>query len=221
MRGTFFIVGTPIGNLQDLTFRALETLKKVDVVFCEDTRRSLKLLNAYEIRKPLYSCPQFKEKKELKRILSYLEEEKSVAFMTDAGMPALSDPGAYLVGSIRKTGFKVEVIGGVSSLSYFISMLGEEISEFEFGGFLPHRAKDRERWILEQKKIPRIFFESPHRMESTLNIFQKLAPLARLSFAKEISKISESFYEGTASEILSQIKSFKGEWIGCSWGSAC
>jgi 16S rRNA (cytidine1402-2'-O)-methyltransferase len=111
MKATLFIVGTPIGNLADMTLRALNTLKEVDVIYCEDTRRSIKLLNHYEIKKPLKSCPYFKERSQVAPILEHLTSGESIAYISDAGMPGLSDPGEILVDEVRKACFDVQVIG--------------------------------------------------------------------------------------------------------------
>ncbi|MBN8554703.1 MAG: 16S rRNA (cytidine(1402)-2'-O)-methyltransferase [Deltaproteobacteria bacterium] len=215
MPGTLFLIGTPIGNLKDITLRALEILKSVDVVYCEDTRRSIKLLNAYEIKKPLKSCPHFKEKKQIAPILDALAGGQSIAYVSDAGMPGLCDPGEILVAAVREANFKVEIIGGVSSLTHFIAGLGEELESFSFVGFLPARVIDREKVFSQKLAAPMIFFESPHRIQSSLEILRDKYPDIRLILAKELSKISEDFFSGTPTQLLGKIKSFKGEWIGC------
>jgi len=213
----FFLVATPIGNLGDFSFRAVETLQKVDVIFCEDTRRSSKLLQHYEIQKSLQSCPYYRERSGVERISKILAEGNKVAYLTDAGMPGLCDPGAILIGEIRKAGYRVEVIGGVSALSYLIGLLGVELETFRFVGFLPAKRSQREKFFGLEVLEPTIFFESPHRMESTLQICAERKPSSRLSLAKEISKVSERLYEGTSGALLSEIKSWKGEWVGLVW----
>lgn len=215
--GVFYIIGTPIGNLSDLSFRALEVLKSVDVLFCEDTRRTLKLLNAYEIRKPLKSCPHFKEKENAQSIVERLQSGEHVGLVTDAGMPGLSDPGSHIVGLVRKAGLKVEIIDGPSALTHFIAGLGENLNEFKFIGFLPAREKDRRDSFSRPVQEPIIFFESPHRIESTLRILSEISPQRRISLGKEFTKISEAFFNGTPDELLNLIRSFKGEWVGCLW----
>jgi 16S rRNA (cytidine1402-2'-O)-methyltransferase len=211
----FFVVGTPIGNLQDITLRALEILRSVDIIFCEDTRRSIKLLNHFEIKKTLKSCPYFKERAGAVEIIRALSDGKSVAYISDAGMPALSDPGALLVGDIRKAGFTVEIIGGVSALSHFLAGIGEELSHFIFYGFLPPRLKDRQELIQKNWDYPVIFFESPHRIGSTLELLVAQRPGWRLHLGKELSKISEKFFSGSPEEVMKKLGSTKGEWIGC------
>lgn len=214
MAGEFFIVGTPIGNLGDMTLRAIEVLKSVDAIYCEDTRHSLKLLNHFEIKKPLQSCPQFKEKKSIDDLVSRLDRGEKIAFISDAGMPGICDPGAYLVRAIRNAGHKIEIIGGTSSLTSFLSGCGIEIESFRFIGFLKPRVIDRQRVFEKGFDEPTIFFESPHRIESTLHLLKDEFPKQQLILAKELSKVSEAFFEGTAVELLNSIKSFKGEWIG-------
>jgi len=213
-----FIVGTPIGNLSDITLRALEVLRAADVIYCEDTRRTIKLLNAYEIKKPLKSCPYFKERSQSEQILERISRNEKVVYVSDAGMPGLSDPGHILVEVVRQAGFAVHIIGGVSALTHFVAGLSRELDNFLFCGFLPARTKDREGYLKDASdELNLIFFESPHRIKSTLELLQKFHPQRQLSLAKELSKISEKFYEGTVESVRSSITSFKGEWIGCLW----
>jgi len=211
----FYVVGTPIGNLGEMSLRAIDILKSVEIIFCEDTRHSLKLLNHFQISKPLRSAPYFKENQAGDEILSNLRLGKKIAFITDAGMPGVSDPGAKLVGLVREAGFKIEVIGGVSSLTSFIAGLGRELESFRFVGFLPSRTQDRKKFFSEDVLEPTIFFESPHRIEGTLDLIIEIRPESDLGLGKEISKISEAFYLGKPSAVKAGVRSFKGEWIGC------
>jgi 16S rRNA (cytidine1402-2'-O)-methyltransferase len=215
MEPGLYIIGTPIGNLKDITLRALETLRELDVIYCEDTRRTIKLLNAYEIRKPLKACPHFREKSSVEVIVGQIQNGERVGFVTDAGVPGLSDPGAVIVAGVRAARLPISVIGGVSALTYFISGMGEDLSSFRFIGFLPSRQKEREDLFRKERLEPLIFLESPHRIESTLEILKELQPSSRMILAKELSKISEKFFQGSPLEVLQEISSFKGEWIGC------
>lgn len=215
MKGIFYVVGTPIGNLQDITLRALQTLKEINVIFCEDTRRTLKLLNYFEIKKPLKSCPYFRERSHVEEILKHLERGEKIAYVVDAGMPGISDPGSILVHEIRKKGFKVEIIGGVNALTYFLSGLGVELEKFQFIGFLPDRSKRRADLFQKNISEPLVFFESTHRIQRTLELLKERCPQRKIILGKELSKISENFFEGTAEQLLLQILSFKGEWVGC------
>lgn len=217
MAGTLFIVGTPIGNLEDITLRALRILKEVDVIYCEDTRRTLKLLNHFEIRKPLKSAPYFKEREAAAKIEEHLSRGESVALVSDAGMPGISDPGSLVIHAIREKKYAIEIIGGVSSLTHFICGAGASLEKFRFVGFLPPRVKDRESFFSGDSSEPVIFFESPHRIESTIEILARLFPERRLTLGKEFTKISEAFFFGRTSEIRKQISSTKGEWVGCLW----
>lgn len=197
-----------------MTFRAVETLKTVDLIYCEDTRHSIKLLNHFEIKKHLKSCPQFKEKNSIQELLDRLGRGENIAFISDAGMPGICDPGEYLVRAVRDAGYRIEIIGGTSSLTSFLSGCGVELERFSFIGFLPARVVDRRKIFDKGILEPLVFFESPHRIESTLGLLKEVYPAQKLILAKELSKISENFFEGTADELLKVIKSFKGEWIG-------
>lgn len=212
-----YIVSTPIGHLKDISLRALEVLKSVDLIFAEDTRRSAKLLNAYEIKKPLKSCPYFKERKGAGQIIQELKAGREVAYLTDAGTPNLSDPGAILVNEVRTADLPVEVIGGVSALTYFLAGLGHELESFRFVGFLPAKTAQVAKIVENGFHEPTIFFESPHRIERLLKIVAERKPDLKMSLAKELSKISEAFFEGIASDLINRIPSWKGEWVGLFW----
>lgn len=213
----FFLIGTPIGNLDDITFRALKILREVDIIYCEDTRRSLKLLNHFEISKTLRSCPYFKEKKSSEEILLELRAGKKVAYVSDAGMPGLCDPGAILISTVRNAGFAVDVIDGVSALTHFIALLGRELDDFHFCGFLPEKREKRRRFFETTSDKNILFFESKHRLETSLQMMAELSPERRLSLGKEFTKVSEAFFEGAPGELLRQINSWKGEWVGLWW----
>lgn len=213
--GKFYVVGTPIGNLQEITLRALEVLNEASLILCEDTRRTLKLLNHYEIKKPLKSAPYFKERRMAEELKGYLQRGEKVAFVSDAGVPGLSDPGAAYVAVAREFGFEVEVVGGVSALTSFLSGLGRELNSFRFIGFLPSKRLQRRKLFDVELQEPWIFFESPHRLLTSLEILAEIQPAAEICMAKELSKVSEKFYWGQAGQLLQIIDSFKGEWIGC------
>lgn len=156
----FFVVATPIGNLGDITLRAIETFKNVDLIFCEDTRRTAKLMNHLGIQTPLRSAPYFKEQKESDSMLRLLAEGKSIALVTDAGTPGLSDPGSIFVKKARDAGYPVEVVAGVSALTHFLAGLGYELSEFHFCGFLPAKTNQKKNWILGSSSVARIFLKA-------------------------------------------------------------
>jgi 16S rRNA (cytidine1402-2'-O)-methyltransferase len=213
----FYLVGTPIGNLDDITLRALKVLKDVDLIYCEDTRRTIKLLHHFQVSKVLRSCPYFKERKVSEEIVNELRDGKKIAYVSDAGMPGLCDPGAVLISAVRKAGFDVDVIGGVSALTHFVSLLGRDLDEFSFCGFLPEKRERKRRFLESKNECNLLFFESKHRLESSLAIMAELSPNRLLSLGKEFTKISESFFEGTPKDLRAEINSWKGEWVGLWW----
>jgi 16S rRNA (cytidine1402-2'-O)-methyltransferase len=215
----FYVVASPIGNLGEISLRALDVLKSVDTIYCEDTRRSVKLLNHYQISKPLRSAPYFKEREAAEKIVTQLQAGQSVAYLSDAGVPGLCDPVATLVEQVRAAHLKVEIVGGVSALTSFIAGAGREISSFYFAGFLPPRVKDREDFFDTLIHPVCLFFESPHRIQSTLEILVKKTPEDDVILAKEISKISEAFYSGKPKDLAGLISSWKGEWVGAVFKS--
>lgn len=210
-------MGTPIGNLKDISLRALDVFREVDVIYCEDTRRTVKLLNAYEIKKPLKSAPYFKEREASAKILERLKSGESVAYATDAGMPSVSDPGSIVVSEAREAGYAVEIIGGVSSLTHFLAGMGHELESFIFVGFLPHKSTQKLKLFQSENDRPLIFFDSPHRIEKTLKLVEENFHDRQMILAKELTKRSEAFFQGRAGEILQKVPSWKGEWLGLIW----
>src|SRR5579863_3949781 len=162
MPGTLFVVATPIGNLEDLTFRALRTLREVDLVAAEDTRRTLKLLTHYEIRKPLVSLREHNEVRETPRLLARLERGQNLALVTDAGTPGIADPGARLVQAARAASIATVPIPGPSALTAALSVAGLAVPQFVFRGFAPARQSERTRWFEEVRREwrPVVFFEA-------------------------------------------------------------
>ena len=167
--GTLFVVATPIGNLEDLTFRALRTLKEVDLVAAEDTRRTAKLLAHYEIRKPLRSLRAHNEAREAQRLVHELAAGAQIALVSDAGTPAIADPGFVLVQRAREAGLRVVPIPGVSAVTTALSVAGLDASSFVFLGFAPSRTSERTIWFdaLHGEERLLVFFEAPHRMADT------------------------------------------------------
>ncbi len=209
---TLFIVGTPIGNLEDITLRALRVLKEVDVILCEDTRVTQKLLAKYEIEaKQLATYNEQESGVTAGKITQWLEEGKSVALVSDAGTPGISDPGAVLVEKIRthlKTStsdveVKVESVPGPSALTSALSIAGVPIHDFVFLGFLPHK-KGRETLFKEIAGSERtmVFYESPHRILKALESLQKFAPNKKITIARELTKIHEQIISGSAEALL-------------------
>lgn len=204
--GTLSIVATPIGNLGDITLRALETLKNADAIACEDTRVSAKLLTRYEISKPLLIYNGVQARVQSARVLALLAEGKRVALVTDAGTPAISDPGTELVAAARALGARIEAIPGASALTAALSISGIDTSEFIFLGFLPHK-KGRQtifKQIAEEKRAV-VFYESPHRIEKALVSLATVAPTRRILACRELTKIHEEVVEGTAEEVRAKL----------------
>ncbi|HSF99640.1 MAG TPA: 16S rRNA (cytidine(1402)-2'-O)-methyltransferase, partial [Vicinamibacterales bacterium] len=193
MAGTLFVVATPIGNLEDLSFRALRTLREVDLVAAEDTRRTAKLLARYEVRKPLVSLREHNEAREAPRLLGRLSEGTSIALVSDAGTPGISDPGARLVRAAREAGLPVVPIPGPSAITTALSVSGVSASEFVFLGFPPSSGPPRVNWLAKLATEDRtvVFFESPHRIERTIReILEVKQPIY---VHRELTKIHEDF----------------------------
>ena len=198
--GVLAVVATPIGNLEDITLRALRTLRECDAVVAEDTRRTRVLLTAHGIARTLISLPAFDEQRRLPRILERLDAGETIALCTDAGTPALSDPGARLVRAAREAGHEVRPIPGPSALTAALSAAGLPADAFCFLGFLP-RTPSRMKGAVERALLTRhtvVFFESPQRLTKTLRL---LAPVLRdreVMVARELTKVHETFHAGTA-----------------------
>ena len=218
--GTLFIVATPIGNLQDITFRAIETLKSVDRVVAEDTRMTAKLLARYEIKKPLFSLHARSIRRDFEKVVEMVERGESVALVTDAGTPAISDPGAFIVEMVReKCGEKAIVpIPGPSAVIAALSASGMVADEFVFLGFLPHK-KGRQKLLDEVTAMKRtvVVYESPHRMKKLLEELVKRTPERKLVIARELTKMFEQVAAGTAAELHERFIqgdiSGKGEFV--------
>jgi 16S rRNA (cytidine1402-2'-O)-methyltransferase len=205
----FYVVATPIGNMRDITFRALETLKEVDLILCEDTRVTSKILNKFGIKVPTMSYHAQSKLAKVDKIFELLKEGKNLALVSDAGTPGISDPGAMLVSEIKKK-FENEVevipIPGVTAVITALSASGFPTHEFTFLGFLPHK-KSRETLFKEIAVAKRtmVFYESPHRILKTLDSLDKFCPDKRVCIARELTKIYEEFKTGSAKELLEYI----------------
>ncbi len=211
-----YIVSTPIGNLQDITLRALDILKTVDYILCEDTRHSIILLKAHGLCTPLKSYHLFNERARMDEILKDLGEEKSIALISDAGTPVLCDPGARIVQAAHDAGHNVQVIPGASALTAAAALAGIE-APFQFIGFLP-RTQGRLQRTLEEMlayKGNSIAYESPQRLLKTLKLLHLLAPEHKVIVARELTKHFEQLHRGTPAELLAYWKerSVKGECV--------
>lgn len=203
----FYVVATPIGNMGDITLRAIETLKNVSLVLCEDTRQTKKLLDKYNISKPTMSYHAQSKLAKTDKIFALLEEGKDLALVSDAGTPGISDPGALLISQIyARQGLaetKIIPIPGASAVITALSASGLPTHEFTFLGFLPHK-KGRETLFKEIAMSERtmVFYESPHRILKTLESLEKFCPNKKVCVARELTKIYEEFKTGTPSEVL-------------------
>ncbi len=205
--GKLYVVPTPIGNLKDITLRSLDILREVGVIACEDTRRTLKLLNHYEIKgKKLIPHYDPKERKTLPKILSVLEKE-DVALVTDAGMPAISDPGYLLIRECIERGIEVEVLPGPSAVITALVGSGFPTDSFYFCGFLPRKGLKKFLLGLDRfRNTTMIFFESPHRLLKTLSVMAEVIPNSQVCVARELSKVHEEYIRGAPHQIIEIIK---------------
>jgi len=209
---SLYIVSTPIGNLDDITIRAIEVLKNSDIILCEDTRRSLKLLNHLEIKKKLISYHKFNEKKELEKIIKYLNEGKILSLISDAGTPSLSDPGRLLIQTCIQKNIKVIPIPGVSSITTSMSISGFK-DQFLFYVFVPNTEKELEKILssLCQFSFSQVFFIPSIKINFYLKKFKQFFSGRKLLIAKELTKLHESFYREDIDKINMFKTSIKGE----------
>lgn len=199
-----YVVATPIGNLNDITLRALEVLKSADVIAAEDTRHSGNLLRHFEIRKPLVSYQEHNEAMRSQELAERLAGGENVALITDAGMPGLSDPGARLIRKCIERGLPFTIIPGASSILTALAGSGFSLEKFSFRGFLPVKSGQRERELrtAAEREETTVFFESPYRILKTLAAAAEIMPDRPLCVARELTKKFEEFRRGTAAELL-------------------
>ena len=217
MASTLFIVPTPIGNIEDITLRALATLKSVSCIACEDTRVSQKLLSKYSIGVRLLDCHKFNEKQRSSEIIKLLENGEDVALISDAGTPLISDPGSVLLREIHERGFKTVSLPGACAVTTFLSSIERETEEFAFVGFLP-RTEPKQAELFEKfKNINTVFYEAPTRLMKTLeNIKNTLGDDCRVAIGRELTKVYEEIKSGSVNEIIDYYSSntLKGEIVG-------
>jgi len=214
---TLYLVATPIGNLEDITLRALRTLRECDVVAAEDTRRTGLLLKHFGISKPLLSYFQFNEAKRSEEILERLGRGEKVALATDAGTPGISDPGERVVKAAVAAGFRVESVPGPCALVTALTASGLPTDEFHFIGFLPHKSGQRRRKLEKLKTVPGTLalYESPYRIEKLMQELTEVMPERRLVLARELTKKFEEFLRGKPAELLEVARNrrLKGEFV--------
>lgn len=216
-QGRLYIVSTPIGNLEDITLRALDILKKVDYIACEDTEHSLKLLNYYGIKKPLISYWSEREKVRAEEIIQKIKTGHKVALITDAGTPGISDPGAVVIKRAIEEEIEIIPVPGPSALIAALSVSGISSNEFTFIGFLPVKQAQRRKKLLELSTDRRtlVFYEAPHRVIQSLNDMLEVLGDRYVAVARELTKIHEEVIRGRLSEIIQRLESSKiaGEYV--------
>lgn len=222
-KGTLYIVATPIGNLADITFRAIEILKSVDIILCEDSRVSGKLLAYFEIKKPLKSFHQHSDDKVFDEIISLLESGKNIALITDSGTPGISDPGGklnnklYIKNNKDDSKIKIIPIPGASASASAVSVSGLVEKEFYFAGFLPKKKGRQTKFMeLSRLEVPIVIYESAFRVEKTLRDIEKFfGGETEVFLAREMTKKFEEYWGGEVGEIISDLKNhtIKGEFV--------
>jgi 16S rRNA (cytidine1402-2'-O)-methyltransferase len=214
---TLYLVATPIGNLEDITLRALRVLKECDVVAAEDTRRSGQLLKHFGLAKPLLSYFQFNEARRSEEIIERLRRGEKIALVTDAGSPGISDPGERVVKAAITAGFRVEAVPGACALVAGLTASGLPTDEFHFTGFLPHKSGQRRNKLESLKTFDGtlVLYESPYRIEKLLGELNEVFPERQVVLARELTKKFEEFLRGTPGELIEQTKtrSLKGEFV--------
>lgn len=210
-----YLVPTPIGNLEDITIRSLNVLKSVDVILCEDTRESGKLLKKYEINKRVISCHEFNEEKVKGKVIDLLKEGKDIALITDQGTPIISDPGVVVVREVLEKGYNVISLPGATAFVPALTMSGLDPSPFIFYGFLNSKISKRKKEleVLSNYPMTIIFYEAPHRIESTLNNILEVMGNREVALVRELSKVHEELRRGTVKEVLKNIDTVKGELV--------
>lgn len=212
--GTLYVVATPIGNLEDITLRALRVLREVQLIAAEDTRRTAKLLQHYSITTPTTSLHEHNEAQKAAGLVRRLDEGLDVALVSDAGTPLVSDPGQRLVAAARTAGHQVVAIPGPSAVMTILAAAGVEGTEFTFLGFPPRRSTDLSRWVELELSSPRavVFFEAPHRVRSTLEVMKQVLGDRPILIGRELTKLHEEVVERPISAHLDALQSPKGEF---------
>lgn len=212
---TLYIIPTPIGNLEDMTFRAIKILKEVDLIFCEDTRITRQLLNHFEIHKPLISNHKYNEYVEKEKILENLKLGKNIALVSDRGTPGISDPGYEAIKYVIDNGYNVVCLPGANALIPALVMSGINPQPFLFYGFLNSKASKQKEELEKIKNLEYsiIFYEAPHRLKNTLGNIMKVLGNRNISLAREISKIHEEVIRDTIENVISICDTLKGEFV--------
>ena len=213
--GNLYLIPTPIGNIEDITLRALNILKSVDLIYAEDTRETLKLLKFYNINKTVSSCHKYSEMMHRDKIITELLNGKNIGYMTDRGTPLISDPGNVIVEYAIKNNINVIALPGASALLPALNMSGLSNERFLFYGFLNSKKTDAKKELIDLKEIKQtlIFYEAPHRIEETLKLLLEVLGDRNIALAREISKIHEEIIRDKISNVLKQVDTIKGEIV--------
>lgn len=214
-KNTLYIIPTPIGNIDDITFRALKLLKEVDVIFAEDTRTTNLLLSKFEIKNKVKTCQKFTEISSSKEIIEYLKSGMNVALVSDRGTPLISDPGYLVTKEVIKAGFNVVALPGACAFIPALNMSGINAEKFLFYGFLSNKNGEQEKELEMLKNInfTIVLYEAPHRLDKTLQNILKIMGNRSISISREITKIYEEVFRGTVTEALEFYKEVKGEIV--------
>lgn len=215
MKGMLYLVATPIGNLEDITLRAIRILKEVDVIVAEDTRHTLKLLNYFEIKKTLISYHRHSKEEKVEEIIELLKKGSNVALVSDAGTPVISDPGEDIVKKAIKNDIQIIPIPGACALICGLITSGLDSKEFTFLGFLSQNKKLKKEQLERINNITNtiILYEAPHKLLETLKDLEPIIDKRKVVLAREITKIHEEYIRGTIPEIINKIKEPKGEFV--------
>jgi 16S rRNA (cytidine1402-2'-O)-methyltransferase len=215
MAGTLFVVATPIGNLEDISARALRVLREVDVIAAEDTRRTAQLLTRFGIATKTTSLHAHNEQTRGPQLLTRLQAGESVALVSDAGTPGISDPGSQLVADAADAGIPVVAIPGASALTTLLSVVGSDASRFTFLGFPPTGSKDRKIWfdLLAGSSPMAVFYEAPHRILATLGEIRSVLGDASIVLGRELTKVHEELVRGSITLVLSRLVEPRGEFV--------
>ena len=219
MAGKIYLVATPIGNLSDMSMRAIDTLKKVDIIACEDTRNTIRLLNHFEIKAPLTSYHEYNKIDKAYELCEKVKTGKNIAFVSDAGMPAISDPGYELVDIAYKEGLNVTVIPGASAVVSALAISGISSRRFSFEGFLPSDKNEKKEILTELSQESRtiILYEAPHRLLKTLKELFECLGDRKISIVRELTKLHEEVIRGNLGKIIADYEScdiaVRGEYV--------
>lgn len=212
----FYIIPTPIGNLGDITLRAIEILKSVDIIACEDIRVTQKLLNHFDIKTKCVSYHKFNEKERINYFLEILNNGKKIALVSDAGTPLFCDPGAVIVEELRKNNYTVTSLAGANAVATFLSQIPRQGEDFAFVGFLPKNKVQIETLLKKYKSTDMVFYDSPNRVLNTLEIIKGIRPQAQVAIGRELTKVFEEIIIDDTEKIIEHFNNniLKGEIVG-------